>query len=132
MNLVIVSGDCCSKVFLEIASRGGCFVGNRVVGFDPKGIVSLSFQERPLALRGFFLGELVMSNLEDAQKKLGLALSRLEEAAEKLVERGSGPDLSQELSELRKRCELLENRSMTVARRLDDSIDRIKQIIGSN
>ena len=72
-----------------------------------------------------------MSNLEDAQQKLGLALSRLEEAAEKLVKRGSSPDLSQELLELRKRCELLENRSRTVARRLDDSIGRIKQIIGS-
>jgi hypothetical protein len=56
MNLVIVSGDCCSKVFLEIASRGGCFVGNRVVGFDPKGVVSLSFQERPLVSGGFFWG----------------------------------------------------------------------------
>lgn len=56
MNLVIVSGDCCSKVFLEIASRGGCFVGNRVVGFDPKGIVSLSFKESPWPHGGFFWG----------------------------------------------------------------------------
>ena len=68
-----------------------------------------------------------MSNLEDAQQKLRLALSRLEKAAEKLVERGSSPDFSQEVSELRERW-LLENRSRTVARRLDDSIDRIKQI----
>ena len=101
------------------------------VRFDPKGLVSLSFFQKVLDLTRFFLGEVVMSNLEDAQQKLRLALSRLEKAAEKLVERGSSPDFSQEVLELRKRCELLENRSRTVARRLDDSIDRIKQIIGS-
>jgi len=78
------------------------------------------------ALRGT-----IMSSLKEAQERLRRALGRLEAAAENVAGREDNDDLQEELAEMRQRCELLENRSQTVSRQLDDTIGRMRQILGT-
>lgn len=65
-----------------------------------------------------------MSRLNDSLARLERAVGRLEQAL--------GPDgapLNEELSEVRARCEALEERARTVSDRLDLTIGRVKAML---
>lgn len=70
-----------------------------------------------------------MSRLEDAQKRLLEAVNRLDAAVEKAGDPAQSKILQAELSAVRDRCAMLENRSQTVSRQLDETIGRMHELL---
>lgn len=70
-----------------------------------------------------------MGQLEDAEFRLGQALERLEQAAERVTGSRSAAQVEGELSALRQRCESLEARNSEIAQRLDSAIDRLRSVL---
>jgi hypothetical protein len=67
-----------------------------------------------------------MARLEEAQKRLEKALTRLETAAGGR----SQPVDAESLKQAEARCARLEAREQEVARRLDAAIDRLRAVLG--
>ena len=70
-----------------------------------------------------------MSRLEDAQKRLQEAVSRLDKAVENAGDSSQSDALEAELTAVRDRCAMLENRSQTVSRQLDETIGRMQELL---
>ena len=70
-----------------------------------------------------------MSRLEDAQKRLQDAFRRLDAAVENLGDRSVADGLEEELAAARDRCSMLESRSKTVSRKLDETIGRMQELL---
>ena len=72
----------------------------------------------------------IMTRLQDAQKRLENALTRLEKAT--AAPRGDGKDTEQlihELATARQRCNMLDGRTREVSQRLDGAIGRIRTLL---
>lgn len=68
-----------------------------------------------------------MARLQDAQKRLERALTRLEAAAAKPRKAGGADNaLASELEAAKRRCAMLEAREREVSKRLDAAIGRLR------
>ncbi len=70
-----------------------------------------------------------MGQLEDAQRRLEVALDRLESVAEQAIEAGDTSRFEAELAAVRERSQALEWQSQEVSRRLDGAIGRLRTIL---
>ena len=73
-----------------------------------------------------------MGQLEDAEHRLGQALERLEQAAERVTGSRSAAQVEVELSALRQRCESLEARNSEISKRLDSAIGRLRSVLNAD
>jgi len=71
-----------------------------------------------------------MTQLNDARQRLEQALERLDRASRSRASGADDDKLVGELTELRQRNAVLEDRATTISDRLDLAIDRMKSALG--
>ena len=74
----------------------------------------------------------VMGQIEDAERKLGQALERLEEAALRVTGSNAAAKVEGELTALRQRCEMLEARNSEISQRLESAIGRLRTVLDTD